>query len=250
MVSICQRSGSAASHHALELGELLAGGDGRPLSTPQARLWRFEIDRPALVIGSRARRLQSQIDYEACSRRGVEVVERRSGGGVVLLIPGSSVWIDLVVPAGQVGLPDDVVSSMEWFGECWQKALSAQVPELGTLEMHRGSELPTSWSSLICFAGRGPGEVFVDGGKLVGISQRRTRHGIRFQSVAYLRYDERELLELLSTEIEPGELPDVCELGDAVEVEALASALQAACCSALDQTRSKTSSTPVVPSSS
>ena len=35
----------------------------------------------------------------------------------------------------------------------------------------------SAWCPLVCFAGIGPGEVLVDGRKLVGISQRRTPGG-------------------------------------------------------------------------
>lgn len=36
-------------------------------------------------------------------------------------------------------------------------------------------------ATVVCFAGLAPGEVTVDGAKVVGISQRRTRAGARFQ---------------------------------------------------------------------
>ena len=40
----------------------------------------------------------------------------------------------------------------------------------------------------VCFEGRGAGEVLVGEKKLVGISQRRTRAGSRFQCVWYRRW--------------------------------------------------------------
>jgi len=46
----------------------------------------------------------------------------------------------------------------------------------------------TRWSSDVCFAGAGPGEVMVGDAKLVGISQRRTRDAARFQSMVHLRW--------------------------------------------------------------
>jgi lipoate-protein ligase A len=247
MLTISRRSGAAGSLHALELAELLAASDAEVGSLPQPRLWHFDLDRPALVVGSRARGLRNQIDLAACERRGIEVVERRSGGGLVLLVPGSVVWIDLVVPAGHVGLPDDVIGSMEWFGERWREALEAQMPRLGRLEVHRGPERSTQWSSLICFAGFGPGEVLVDGRKLVGISQRRTREGVRFQSLAYQHHDQRDLLELLRVPISPSSLPAIGELGDAVSAESLGAALLESCSAAGLQVRSKTSSISPVP---
>ena len=49
----------------------------------------------------------------------------------------------------------------------------------------------------VCFAGLGPGEVTVDGRKVVGISQRRTRAWARFQCAALGRWDPAALAELL-----------------------------------------------------
>jgi hypothetical protein len=60
------------------------------------------------------------------------------------------------------------------------------------------------WSGLVCYAGRGPGEVFVptpDGGsaKVVGIAQRRTRAGARFQCAALIEpWRPAPLLDLLA----------------------------------------------------
>ncbi|HEX2382259.1 MAG TPA: hypothetical protein VHI95_06460, partial [Acidimicrobiales bacterium] len=52
-------------------------------------------------------------------------------------------------------------------------------------------------SGRACFAGLGPGEVTIGGRKAVGISQRRTRAGARFQCVAYERWDPSQLADLL-----------------------------------------------------
>ena len=58
--------------------------------------------------------------------------------------------------------------------------------------------MKSTWSSLICFAGKGPGEVFAaDGSKIVGISQRRTRDWARFQCVVSLKWRPELLRELL-----------------------------------------------------
>ena len=41
-------------------------------------------------------------------------------------------------------------------------------------------------------------EVLVDGDKLVGISQRRTRHGARFQCMVHIRWSPDVLIGLLA----------------------------------------------------
>jgi hypothetical protein len=57
---------------------------------------------------------------------------------------------------------------------------------------------PTPWSTSVCFAGLGPGEVTVDGRKVVGLSQRRTREAALFQCCAALRWEPARLLDLLA----------------------------------------------------
>jgi lipoate---protein ligase len=54
------------------------------------------------------------------------------------------------------------------------------------------------WSDRVCFAGLGPGEVTVDGRKVVGMSQRRTREGVLFQCCVALRWEPERLLDLLA----------------------------------------------------
>ena len=56
----------------------------------------------------------------------------------------------------------------------------------------------TDWSDVVCFAGVGPGEVSAGTAKVVGVAQRRTRHGARLHSMAPLSWEPAPLLALLS----------------------------------------------------
>jgi len=145
-------------------------------------LWIVEFDQPALVLGSR----QAMVDAT-----GIEVVRRRSGGGAVYVTPGGTLWVDVVVPRGDDLWDDDVGRATHWLGDAWAAAIGD-----GAV-VHRGPMVRTEWSDVVCFAGLGPGEVTVDGRKVVGISQRRTRHAARFQCVAYERWDAQPLVDLL-----------------------------------------------------
>lgn len=140
------------------------------------------VERPTLVLGS-AQRVDAADDAVAAAL-GVEVVRRRSGGGAVLLVPGEFVWLDLVIPAGDPLWSDDVGQAMVWVGELWRSAVG--VPDA---EVHQGGLVPSVWSTAVCWAGVGTGElVGQGGGKLVGISQRRTRSWARFQTMCHLRW--------------------------------------------------------------
>ena len=143
----------------------------------------FRADVPTLALGS-SQRLES-VDNEAATRLGVDIVRRRSGGGGVLLWPDEFVWLDLEIPASDTLWSDDVGRSMWWVGELWRAALAEVEPHA---TVHYGRMQRTRWSSDVCFAGTGPGEVLVGAAKLVGISQRRTRLAARFQTMVHLRW--------------------------------------------------------------
>jgi lipoate---protein ligase len=171
----------------------------RPLpERPGRAVWVHEVDRPALVLGS-AQALEVA-DAVACERAGVEVVRRRSGGGAVLLVPGEVLWVDVVLPAGDALWDDDVGRAAGWLGDAWAAALvAAGAP--GPLAVHRGPMLRSERSDLVCFAGRGPGEVTDStGAKVVGISQRRTRALARFQCAALADWDPVAIASLLAVE--------------------------------------------------
>jgi lipoate---protein ligase len=142
-----------------------------------------QTDRPTLVLGS-SQRLDS-VDSKSAARRGIDIVRRRSGGGGVLLWPDEFVWLDLEIPATDELWSDDVGRAMWWVGELWRAALADVEPRA---VVYQGHLQRTRWSSDICFAGTGPGEVMVDTAKLVGVSQRRTRLAARFQTMVHLHW--------------------------------------------------------------
>jgi lipoate-protein ligase A len=114
----------------------------------------------------------------------------------VWLAPGAVTWVDLLLPADDGRWDPDVGRSAHWLGEVWAGVLA----DLGRpgAEVHRGRLVASPWSDLICFAGLGPGEVRWQGRKVVGISQRRTRLGARFQCALLHRWDPDPLLDVLA----------------------------------------------------
>ena len=149
---------------------------------------------PALVLGS-AQRLDLA-DAARLEADGVELVQRASGGGAVLVGPGAQVWIDAWVPAGDALWSDDIIRGPQWLGDAWAAGLAS----LGVADVfvHRGRLVGGEWSSMVCFAGMGPGEVAHAGAKVVGLSQRRTRHGVRMSTMAVVDWDPLPLARLLA----------------------------------------------------
>jgi len=164
--------------------------------TPSAgrAVWVFEPAGPAVVLGSAQR--DEAVDRRVADALGIDVVRRRSGGGAVLVVPGEMVWVDLVIGADDPLWQADVGRSMHWVGEAWAAALAT----FGVASaVHRGAMRRPPWSTEVCFAGVGPGEVLdADGRKLVGISQRRSRDWARFQTMLHRRWRPELVAALVS----------------------------------------------------
>lgn len=167
---------------------------GREIETVTSRtVWVFESQSPALALGS----TQSigDVDMAAAERLGVDVIHRRSGGGAVLIEPGSALWIDIIIPSDDPLWNVDVSVAPIWLGRVWAAAIG-RVGWDGAV-VHQAAMRSTPRSAVVCFDGIGPGEVLL-GGKTVGISQRRTRSCARFQTIALLEWNwelQRELLD-------------------------------------------------------
>ena len=179
---------------------------GRDLVAERA-VWDVRITQTAMVLGSRQN--ESLLNGELCGRDGIEVVRRRSGGGIVFLAPGEHVWLDVVVPRGDVLWSDDVAQASWWLGDVWVQALNAL--DVSNVSVHHESLSSDAWGDLLCFAGVGSGEVVQRDGeslsKLVGISQRRTRDYARFQCTIYTKWNPHDVeMYVVNT---PGNLSEI-----------------------------------------
>jgi lipoate-protein ligase A len=179
---LLRASGSAAAFHDVE-----------PRFDRGRRLVVFETETAGLVLGST--QPSRVVDPVAAEAAEVEVVRRRSGGGAVLVRPGELLWIEVWLPVDDPLWCPDVGHSFLWLGRAWARALAsagvAATVEIGPFE-------PGRWGRLVCFGSRGPGEVMVEGRKVVGIAQRRNRAGARFQCAALLTWDPGALVALLA----------------------------------------------------
>ena len=177
------------------LSESAAAFHARALPDPLERgVWVCEPTGTAVVVGSAQR--EDVVYHSACTAAGVEVVRRRSGGGAVLVEPASMLWVDVVLPIGDPLWDPDVGRAFLWLGETWAEALD----DVGVCTtVHRGPLLRSRWSDLVCFAGLGPGELTdASGRKVLGMSQRRTRAGARFQCAVLGTWAPAKLTALLA----------------------------------------------------
>lgn len=158
---------------------------------PAARtLWDVRVTAPALVLGSMQE--ESAVKMSVAADGGIETPRRRSGGGAVWVGPVGTIWFDIVIPRGDALWDDDVARSMLWLGR-----VLADVIGDGA-RVFDGRYRATDLARAYCFGGTAPGEVIGPRGKIVGISQRRTRDLARFQCVAYSEYDPPAVARLFA----------------------------------------------------
>ncbi len=137
-----------------------------------------------VVLGSTQH--AEDLDDHAMARDGVSVRRRRGGGGAVLLRPDDC-WIELWLPATSAAERGDVRSTAYRAGGWWKVALA----DLGVSAVpHHGGLLDADQGAVACFAGLGPGELTVDGRKLVGLSQWRAHEGALVSSILSARPPE------------------------------------------------------------
>lgn len=182
----------------------------RPFDDCGRSLWFPALSAPrTLVLGSS--QSETDVDHDKLAEHNIELATRRTGGGAVLVGPEDLVWFDVVLPSTDPLWHHDVGRSFDWLGIAVQRALE----QLGVrTERHSGRLVSTEWSRQVCFAGLGPGELTIDGRKVVGMSQRRTRTTSRIQVAILLRWDgalHSKLLPLNATERQraASELADV-----------------------------------------
>lgn len=125
------------------------------------------------------------------------IVRRRGGGGAVFVAPARQVWVDIWLPRADPLWDDDVVAGADWVGDAWADAMT----ELGLRDVavHRGPSRGDQAAAAVCFAGLGPGEIVVGtpARKLMGLTQHRSRFGVRFQTMAVVWWDPEPVVSAL-----------------------------------------------------
>lgn len=153
----------------------------------------------------------------------LEVLARHSGGGAVLMDP-DLLSLDVAVPAGHPILDGDMTAVFSRVGAAWARGLTA----LGVTDLtvydgpntarRRGSPREQLLAA-VCYATLGRGEVLAGGRKLVGLAQRRRRHGALVQCGLLRRWRPHRLLAALGADPEDEEVAQAAvgldELGHA-----------------------------------
>jgi lipoate-protein ligase A len=142
-----------------------------------ATMYVARTERPTLVLGGS--QSSDVLDPQKIARTPVR--RRRGGGGLVLLRP-EDLWVDWWIPRHDERWNYDVHVSSLLVGQWWADVLEERVQGV---RVHAGPLEGDEDYRVVCFAGRGPGEVFVDDRKAVGVTQWRVREGVFVSTVMH-----------------------------------------------------------------
>jgi lipoate-protein ligase A len=191
--------------------EALAADQALLDDPPPAIRWWLPAS-PAVVLGVGLRpRLAEIVDLERCGQAGVPVLDRRSGGGALLL--------DEQLLCGAIALPTavvprDVTESYGWLGDRLATGLGrlgidarrVEVAEaradVATLRASAADDPVSRLLLSTCYGALSPHEVVVGAepaAKLVGLAQVRRRQAALFQFGILLR-DQSRLADYLRVE--------------------------------------------------
>ncbi|HUY43242.1 MAG TPA: hypothetical protein VMU98_05705 [Acidimicrobiales bacterium] len=159
---------------------------------------RQQSDATMLVVSPEARLLvlggNQSTSILSSSGRKWPLRRRRGGGGVVELAP-ADVWVDFWIPRDDPRWREDLREASSEVGQWWAASLRALVGVEAVV--HEGGLEGEPGLRVACFAGRGPGEVFVNGRKAVGVTQWRVREGM-FLSTVLRASNSSALVDLLN----------------------------------------------------
>lgn len=143
-----------------------------------ATMFVAHVSRPTLVLGGS----QSTDVLDETALGATALRRRRGGGGLVLLMP-NDLWIDWWIPRHDERWNYDVHVSSIRAGTWWAEVLRGVTNR--PVSVHEGALEGERAFRTVCFAGRGPGEVFVDDRKAVGLTQWRVREGVFLSTVLH-----------------------------------------------------------------
>ena len=153
-------------------------------------IWVIEPKDSCLVLG-KSQRGKDFLNLSYLEEQNINLTVRQSGGGAVLVSPEDMLWVDIFVPKESRFWLADIAKASIWIGGIWRDALKRLDIECSLFhENFSRSEA----SDLICFIGRAPGELFIDNRKILGISQRRSKHGTRFQCALIINWQPEHMV--------------------------------------------------------
>jgi lipoate-protein ligase A len=179
-----------AFHMAVDEMLLDRVGSGQSPPTFRAYTW----TPPAISLG-RSQRQGLRLDSKKCSRAGVDVVVRPSGGRAVL--HGDDVTYSAVFPA-------DGILGAGGIGATYKRLAGLLLRALRSLgieaDLARSRASDETQAALPCFTAAARNEILVEGRKLIGSAQRRTRSAVLQHGAILVRGNQAALASLVADE--------------------------------------------------
>ena len=178
MVQLVPKSASANMEE--DYQRLLALKEGDP---PQVHIYAWRA--PSLTYGY-FMRPEQWLDLAALKQAGYETARRPTGGGI--LFHTHDLSFSVLIPKGHTSLSDNTLENYRLINDKVKEAISPFIPEKSELLV---SETP---NSSFCMAQPTIYDVMVNGKKVGGAAQRRTRTGLLHQGTICLQTPDPEHL--------------------------------------------------------
>jgi len=178
---------SAALNMAID--EMLMRSQERKDALPVLRIYFW--DKPSITAGY-FQDIPKIIRRFDCVRKGIPVVRRLTGGGLVF--HGSDLTFSLSLKNPNPFLPKETKLSYQKINEALYMGLKKDFPDMkfvpsSVMPSGRGAEETVCFEKPTCF------DLVVDGKKVVGAAQRRTQKTVLHQSAVFLEPADRSLAE-------------------------------------------------------
>ncbi len=172
-----------------------------------------KITLPMLILGSSQSEKYFKFKYAKDHfDNGISLCRRSSGGGAVLVIPGSFFWFNLLIPIEDEFHESNLTKSFNFLGDRLALALNRfyginrrwPLTIEGNIDMFkaRQARLESSFDGkLWCYLDGNFGEVYRGEKKVVGISQRRNMFGSCFYIGINLQNRFKEMDDITDYEL-------------------------------------------------
>ena len=169
-------------------------------SHPQPTLRFYDWSQPTFSFGY-FQRITDEVDVDACTSRGIELVRRMTGGGTV--IHGWDVTYAIIVPHGSGVLPGSISASYGVISKCLINGfqgigVDAKSQIKKPTQNNRHDELSSDVLPNICLTNLARYDIMLDGKKIAGVSQRRKQIGVMHQGYIALDMPPPDILEIVS----------------------------------------------------
>lgn len=153
---------------------------------------------PAVSLGY-FQKAENAIDFNACRRRGIDVVRRLSGGRAVL--HDKELTYSLICPEGTPPFTSNILETYKIISECLMSALKSLSLDVRwvTFRDKRRASTRLNQKTVNCFSAPSWYEITVEGKKICGSAQKRGGGVVLQHGSILLEHDAEMIAEVLSS---------------------------------------------------